>query len=436
MATGAVISACVWVISPAQALGFTSLFSFPGGNGGGVPQAGLIADSGGSLYGTTFGGGNTACGALGCGTIFKVSFVGGVPRHTVLHRFTGGAGGYGPNTQLIFGKDGALYGMTLNGGGCTKSPTTGCGTLFRLKRSPTGWVFTTLYKFKGGADGYSPRGALVKDANGNIYGATYYGGRVISGQCNLGCGLVFRFKPPALTANGVVPGVIYRFDHKKGKNPTGLQFVDGKIYGTAFAGGTLNRGTVFTLSPPAANDPAASVADAIDEPQADPVQWAVKVIFNFLGGRNGYQPNDLVVDGLKNIWVTLLCSDGAAVVKVATAPTIKTTIVRPPTSDQQRTGGMAINLLNFNRLVATSMLLTTTGAAAPNGAGKGTVLRLGLGSSGARTSETLVKGFSGGADGRVPVGRMIEVIKGSAREYYGVTSSGGANGGGTIYRVK
>ena len=199
----------VFKISATGAL--TTLYSFPGGNDGAYPQAGLVQGSDGNLYGTTSLGGNngnagtvfkiSATGALTtlysftgammaeipepgwcrattaismarvpatsigrAGTVFKISDTGAL---TTLYSFPGGKDG-GYLSGLVQGSDGNFYGTTANGG--TKG---GGGTVFRI--SSTG-ALTTLYSFTGGKDGGSPRAGLVQGSDGNFYGTTAYGG--------------------------------------------------------------------------------------------------------------------------------------------------------------------------------------------------------------------------------------------------------------------
>jgi uncharacterized repeat protein (TIGR03803 family) len=52
---------------------YTIVYSFTGGADGAFPEAGLLADAQGNLYGTAFYGGNTHCAFLGCGTVFKMT---------------------------------------------------------------------------------------------------------------------------------------------------------------------------------------------------------------------------------------------------------------------------------------------------------------------------------------------------------------------------
>jgi uncharacterized repeat protein (TIGR03803 family) len=168
----------------------TVLYSFKGGSDGSGPAAGLIADSSGNLYGTTYLGGAFASGCngifadLGCGVVFKLS-PGGT--ETVLHTFTGGSDGGVPSGGLIADSSGNLYGTTSRGGASGRSPS-GSGVVFKL--SPSG-TETVLYSLKGGSDGSGPAAGLIADSSGNLYGTTSGGGAS-------GNGTVFK-----LTGNGV-----------------------------------------------------------------------------------------------------------------------------------------------------------------------------------------------------------------------------------------
>src|ERR1019366_2241805 len=104
------------------------LYSFTGGADGGSPYAGVIRDSAGNLYGTTFRGGIAGTGAagLGAGGVYKVDPAG---HETVLYSFTGGADGSGPNAGVIADAAGNLYGTTYNGG------ANGLGAVYKLDRS-------------------------------------------------------------------------------------------------------------------------------------------------------------------------------------------------------------------------------------------------------------------------------------------------------------
>ena len=173
----------------------TVLHIFQGSPDGANPDAGLIFDRAGNLYGTSFNGGVLSFG--GNGTVFELSLEpNGEWSETVLHIFqtTGppnfqATGGSGPQARLTFDRAGNLYGTTFSGG----SPNG--GVVFKLSPEPNGrWIETVLHGFQGFPDGAQPIGDLVIDAAGNLYGTTTAGGN--SGNCFIGgCGTVFRITP-------------------------------------------------------------------------------------------------------------------------------------------------------------------------------------------------------------------------------------------------
>ena len=145
----------------------TVLYSFCAQTGckdGSNPEADLVLDTEGNLYGTTYKG-----GAHGKGTVFEVSASG---IETVLYSFCAQAGckdGSSPEAGLVMDAKGNLYGTTYSGGGPKKR-----GTVFEV--SPSG-TETVLHGFNAkGTDGYNPSASLVMDAKGNLYGTTYAGG--------------------------------------------------------------------------------------------------------------------------------------------------------------------------------------------------------------------------------------------------------------------
>jgi uncharacterized repeat protein (TIGR03803 family) len=207
----------------------TVLYAFQGGDDGGEPRAGLVADQGGNLYGTT---------TIPKGTVFKVTPEG---VHTVLHIFESGDGA-DPLAGLITDNAGNLYGTAAVGGG-----RCGCGTVFRIT---TAGAFTVLYAFQGGADGRDPQGPLVADSTGNLYGTTTSGGDVACDGYQ-GCGTIFKLTPDGHET------VLYAFHGgQDGRAPFGDLALDsvGNIYGaTAIGGGNHcfgdGCGTVFELTP-------------------------------------------------------------------------------------------------------------------------------------------------------------------------------------------
>ena len=136
-------------------------------------------------------------GAAPSGVVFKLAppAAGHTWIETVLYIFKGGSDGSRPWAGLNFDSKGALYGTTLEGGGGASCGTTGCGTVFKLKPPAAGltqWTEKVLYRFQGtfGGDGEAPQGGLVFDTTGVLYGTTFAGG-------NIQLGTVFKLKPPA-----------------------------------------------------------------------------------------------------------------------------------------------------------------------------------------------------------------------------------------------
>jgi uncharacterized repeat protein (TIGR03803 family) len=153
------------------------LYSFTGGRDGAAPAAGLIADAARNLYGTTSqGGGSRAC-LPGCGTVFMLTpNPDGTYSESVLHSFSA-SDGQAPNAGLIADAAGNLYGTTYTGGPTDGSGCPWCGTVFAL--TPTG-TLRVLHSFNS-SDGSSPLGGLIADAAGNLYGTTSLGGNSNSG---------------------------------------------------------------------------------------------------------------------------------------------------------------------------------------------------------------------------------------------------------------
>ncbi|MGD1022295.1 MAG: choice-of-anchor tandem repeat GloVer-containing protein [Candidatus Sulfotelmatobacter sp.] len=140
------------------------LYAFSGGSDGGTPYSTLTLDSSGNLYGTTFNG-----GASGAGTVYELSPGADGWRETVLFSFDG-KDGDGPYSGVIFDAEGNIYGTTAFGG------AHGSGTAYELKLSTKGvWKETVLHNF--GSVGKTPQGNIVFDKDGNLYGTTFYGGR-------------------------------------------------------------------------------------------------------------------------------------------------------------------------------------------------------------------------------------------------------------------
>ena len=165
----------------------TVLHSFVGGDDGSWPEAGLVFDAAGNLYGTTsLGGGSSLC-QFGCGTVFQLAPTsGGGWTTSVIHAFGVVDGAY-PYDSLVIDNAGNLYGTTMWGGASVY------GTAFKLMPSTGGnWRESVLHNFTGGRDGGNPEDSVMLDATGNIYGCAAHGG---NSKGPTGMGLVFEIVP-------------------------------------------------------------------------------------------------------------------------------------------------------------------------------------------------------------------------------------------------
>jgi hypothetical protein len=225
------------------------LHSFKSGTDGANPNGGLVLDSKGAVYGTTYSGGNQDCNygsSVGCGTAFKVAppkKKRGAWIERELYVFTGGTDGGQPNGELIFNAEGSLYGTA--GGGSSS----GGGIAFKLTATKGGrWNEAVLQWFSNNGPGAFTTG-LTSDSSGNLYGPTNEGARFR--------GTLVRLKHPARRDGKWVPTVLYTFQGSPdGANPAGQLIFDkaGAIYGTTQYGGTGQVcqggcGTVFEVSP-------------------------------------------------------------------------------------------------------------------------------------------------------------------------------------------
>ena len=235
--------------------------------------------------------GTTQYGGSGYGVIFEVSPQAksvGAWTETILYSFSSFLDGSSPSGPLIEDRSGNLYGTTEYGG------TSDLGTVFEL--SPPGvsggsWTKQTIYSFRGSPDGEVPLGNLVMDGSGNLYGTTSYGGR-----CNWGS--VFELSPPAAQGGGWLEKVLHNFSYTCGGVTTydggiplaGLTLGNGgAVYGTTYDGGRPYQGTVFRLDPPSAHHS----------------DWIEEVIYVFAGGSDGAEPtSSLILDGQGNLFGT------------------------------------------------------------------------------------------------------------------------------------
>jgi uncharacterized repeat protein (TIGR03803 family) len=248
-----------WLLDP--------LFSFFGGDSGGLPS-GLIVGPNGSLYGGAQGGIQN-CGGDGsqyCGLVFNLrpqssacltalcSWTENVP-----YRFSSESDGSGTINVSASDQAGNLYGTTSTGG------AHGAGTVFELTPSGGGWTKTTLYSFTGGVDA-DPTQVLAGN-DGNLYG--------VANGAYPSDGIVFQLTP---SGGHWTESVLHMFLHSKGFDPAYLvQDSAGNLYGILLASGAA--GTMFVLQKSSG--------------------WAISEYLT----QHSCQPEDLPFDNLSNLTI-------------------------------------------------------------------------------------------------------------------------------------
>ena len=261
---------------------YKSLYRFKGGKDGSGPNAGLVFDAAGNLYGTT-GGGGKPCN---CGVVFKLHpHPDGSWTESVLYRFSdapGDARGKNPSSGLVFDAAGNLFGTTYAGGFDEDCFGYGCGTLFRMHPHPDGsWSESTAYTFNDGPG--SSYGGLIFDAAGNLYGLSANG---IGEGCDEGCGAVYEAQPNP--TGGWTVSLLHSFtDFDDGSGPGAPLVFDaaGNLYGTVVQGGLHFGGDVYELSPSSGGG------------------WTESILYSFTNGNDGENPGGgLVFDAAGSLY--------------------------------------------------------------------------------------------------------------------------------------
>jgi uncharacterized repeat protein (TIGR03803 family) len=381
------------------------LYNFSGGANGANPYGGLVADSSGSLYGTTgAGGSSTNCNlGSGCGTVFMLTSPSWT--ETILYSFQGGSvgDGSGPQSGLVFDSKGALYGATASGG------KYGFGTVFKLTppAQPGGtWTESILYSFNGGSAGSNPASGLIFDGT-TLCGTTPYGGAS-------GFGVIFKLTPKAKLP--WTEAVLYNFTGlADGGRPYGGLVLDAKsLYGTTLDGGPSSEGAIFKLTPGAkASEP-----------------WTETVLHGFTGGSDGGKPYAGLLLGKAGVLYgsTGLGGSGGYGTVFQLTPPPKGGVTWTETVLYNFTGGADGSYARYGVIAdAAGNLYGTTGVGASNA---GVVFELTPVKTGPWT-ESVLWSFTGGADGGDTTAGLLL----SGGVLYGTTSLGGAYSDGTVFSV-
>ena len=402
-----VFSMATSVLTPpaAQAQTFQVLHNFTGGRDGAGPLDGLTIDRYGNLYGTASAGGNQVYGCgngwgdTGCGSVFELARSGTGWILRPLFDFQGGADYGNPGVGVVFGPDGALYGLTGSSGGCNYNT---CGGVFRLRPPPTScasfvcdWQETVLHQFTGQPDGSYPASRLIFDPSGNMYGVTVFGGLYNEGAA-------YELSPQN---GGWSENVIYSFNPNLGLGvslPNGPLVLDqaGNVYGTAYCNEIDGcYGSVWQLQPSQSG-------------------WNLNSIFEF-NGSDGYELTELVGDPSGNLYGF---TDGGTGNSSATAYELS------PSN-----GGWTYSLVYDLGFEGNFSVPSMDSAGNLYGSniiyGYGTLFKLTR--SGNTWTYSTLHEFSG-ADGEFPTGYVVFDKNGNM---YGTTIKGGAYGYGVIWEI-
>jgi uncharacterized repeat protein (TIGR03803 family) len=390
----------------------TVLYDFENQPVGIVPEAGLVADKLGALYGTTTQGG------IAQGMVFKLTRprVKGQPWvETTIYTFGSGVGCCGVDGNfatnlgaLVFDKSGNLYGTTVYGG------DHGNGTVFELTPPTSGetWTETILYSFGFGSDAQNPLAGLTM-VGGVLYGTTRAGG-------TSGAGTVFRLTPSTSPGGAWTETVLYSFTGgNDGNFPMAApRMYRGSLYGTTELGGVGQCGVIYKLRPPVRGS----------------TTWTETVLYSFpknftSDGANPYAA--IILDTAGAIYGATnggFGSSGYGMVFKLTPPNWDETILYAFTNGNDGAGPQGKLIFD-----STGALYGTTSGTG-QGTSQGSVFKLTPPTTqGGPWSETTLHTFTGGPDdGSTPYAGLL--LRGGV--LYGTTSSGGMQGGGVAFEVK
>jgi hypothetical protein len=212
---------------------------------GASPNGGLVQDSKGTIYGTTYSGGFNCAHSSnqGCGTVYELQPQNGTWMEKQIHIFKAESDGSLPSAGVVLDSAGSIYGAAQGG-------TKGCGLVFRLSASDQGsWEGSVIYNFGGNSYYYSPAVSGI-DASGSIYGTTSVGPGSYDGS-------VFRLRQSEGAQGFWNASFLYNFaggSDAEFINPTLTIDPAGGIYGSSQGGGGEGMcesycGTVFEIKP-------------------------------------------------------------------------------------------------------------------------------------------------------------------------------------------
>jgi uncharacterized repeat protein (TIGR03803 family) len=302
--------------------------------------------------------------------------------------------GFLPLAAPVIGSDGAVYGTTYRGG------TNDQGTIYQFSLNSA--TYTVLHHFTGGADGSRPIAALVESTNdGFLYGTTF-------GYVGTNPGTVFKL---AKSGNNYTVLHVFTGTNGDGANPRAelLQASDGLLYGTTYAGGSSNLGTVFKLDTNGNN-------------------FAVLASFTLTNGVNGRQPYAGLVEGTNGMLYGLTFTGGYQTSNTYNAAFAisKDGLTFTPLVILSTTNSFGINPCASLLPASDGLLYGTMRRGGTNNAG--TLFSL----SQDGTVYNALTNFSTNTGVNWPQGRLLE---GGDGALYGTSFGGGTNGLGAVFKI-
>jgi uncharacterized repeat protein (TIGR03803 family) len=359
------------------------------------PLSELVSDGAGNFWGTSPLG-----GASNFGTVYRVNAATGAL--TTVVQFTGDSGaalGRGAICELVNDGAGNFWGTAPNGG------SSNVGTVFKV-RIATG-VLSTVVSFTGNFGavlGENPQAGLTRDTAGNFWGTTLNSGASPGGS-------VFRVN----IASGALTTVV-RFQeglsNSRGNAPTGTLVSDaaGSLWGATSSGSGTGGGTVYKLNP--ANAALTTV-----------------LVFAIASSDNSRPTGSLVNDGAGSFWGTTsqagLSLLGSVFKVNATTAALSTPVLFTGT------GGSARGALPLAGL-ANDGLGFLWGTASDGGTGNnGTVFKVNI----ATGALTIVADFTGNTGAALGDNPACQLLNDGAGNMWGTTRQGGVNNAGTVFRI-
>jgi uncharacterized repeat protein (TIGR03803 family) len=272
--------------------------------------ASLILDGAGSLFGTTFSGTifKLPCTGFNASSHSCEKYS---SAETVLYRLIGTVDGAEPEAGLILDGAGNLFGTAVNGGAsyggtifeleCKRyeASTRSCATYSSTDK--------VLYGFKESGDGVSPASSLILDGAGNLFGTTSIGGSNDLGTVfELAC-TSYDASTGSCTTYSAADEVLFSFPASgaDGTQPIAALTLDGagNLFGTS-TGGYSDWGAVFEL---------ACISYDASTRSCEKYNSKSKLLHKFTDGSNdGGDPEaSLILDRAGNLFGTTFVGDNS-----------------------------------------------------------------------------------------------------------------------------